>query len=186
MQRGIKMSSIFEMYPSIQYPIEVKGNTILKQISDITSNIRLTQKTIDYSLNYDTRVLGDGESFEITANEVYDDPENHVLVMLANDHFDWRNDIPLSSAELQSMINEKYSEPYGIHHYEDLDGNIVDNVWGDDDEPHDIMYPHQVIPITNYEYEIRLNEAKRPIKVIKQEFSSVVNRLMKDKLQENE
>lgn len=179
------MSTIFELYPTLYYPLDVNGKTVYKNVSDITSNIRLTQKTTDTALNYDQRVLGDGETFDITANEVYEDPQNHILVMLANDRFDWRNDTPLSSVEFQSMINEKYSDPYGIHHYEDVDGNIVDNVW-DDDADHEFAYPQNIIPITNYEYETRINEAKRHIKVIKQEYSSVVNKLLKDKLTENE
>lgn len=86
------MSTIFELYPTLYYPLDVNGKTVYKNVSDITSNIRLTQKTIDTALNYDQRVLGDGETFDITANEVYEDPQNHILVMLANDRFDWRND----------------------------------------------------------------------------------------------
>lgn len=180
------MSSIFDLYPTVYYPLDIKGQTILKKVSDITSNVRLTQKAINNTLNYDHRVLGDGESFEIVANEVYQDPTNHVLVMLANDMFDWRDDVPLTPIEFQSMINEKYSDPNGIHHYEDVDGNIVDNLWDEGDEQNEFAYPKNIIPITNYDYEMRINEAKRVIKVIKPQHSSLVNGLIKEKLQRDE
>ncbi len=176
------MSSVFDLYDTIDYPVEINGERTFKSVRDITSNIRLTKDTIDNIVNYDLRVLGDDETPEITSNEVYDSPFDNILVMLANDRFDWRNDTPVSSTVFQKYVYEKYSDPYGIHHYEDIDGNIVDNLFDDGDTQGTFAYPKNVFPITNYEYEQRLNEQKRPIQVIKSQYVNLVNQLIKEKL----
>jgi hypothetical protein len=69
-------------------------------------------------------------------------------------------EIPLTS--LSDGINTvKLNNQYNVHHYEDANGNIVPevyiNVYG-------ISEP--IYPVSNYEYEDRLNESKRRIKII--------------------
>lgn len=175
---------MFNKYNKILYPIITNedDNTITwKRLADITTNIRVEPKLIDEWVNYDSRILIDGEMPEITANEVYDNPYYHYAVMIANDRFDWRNDFPLTAAELQEFIKEKYAEPNAIHHFEDVDGNVVDNIFSLD-ESSEFSYPKNIIPITNTEYEARINEQKRNIKVVRPQYMSTVKTMIENKV----
>lgn len=174
----------FDSFNKINYPVDVNGNTIMKTIVDITTNVRLSQEMIDQTVNYNYSTLTDGETPEITAYEAYDDPYQHHLVILANDRFDHRESYPLTSSEFDSYVNEKYSNPYGIHHYEDINGNIVDNLYNDNQD-NDVVYPKNIIPITNIEYETRINEEKRRIRTIKPQLVSTVNQLIDDTINAN-
>ena len=163
------------------YPFKIGENTINKQIVDITANVRLNQQTLDNFVNYDYDVTTDGDTPEIISYNKYGTSFNHHLIILANDKYDWRESTPLTATEFESYINEKYSDPYGIHHYEDPQGNEIDNIYSDSNDSN-FAYPKNVIPITNYEYETRLNEAKRPIKIIKPKYTELVNDLITSNL----
>lgn len=169
----------FSKYPKINYPYKIGDHQITKQIVDISANVRLDPNTLNDVVNYNYAALADGETPEIVSYNMYGTTFNHHLVVIANDKYDWRESTPLTSTQFESYVNEKYANPYGIHHYEDLQGNEVDNTYGDDK---DFAYPKNVIPITNYEYEMRLNEAKRPIKIIKPQYTEVVNSLITSSL----
>lgn len=175
----------FSKYPKISYPFTIGSKRIIKSVVDITSNIRLTKDTIDNLVNYNFGVAKDGETPEVTSYNSYGTSFNHHLVILANDKYDWRESTPLTSAEFESYINEKYSNPYGIHHFEDPQGNEIDNVYSNSGDS-DFAYPKNVIPVTNYEYEMRLNEARRPIRIIKPQYTEIVNDLITGSFTKNE
>lgn len=179
---------MFDKYNKIVYPIATDDQTntvVYKTLADITTNIRVEPDLIDEFVNYDQRILVDGETPEITSNELYDDPNYHYSVMIVNDRFDWRNDFPLTAGELQSYIRDKYADPNGVHHFEDPYGNVVDNTFQSDDDANgqQFSYPKNVIPITNSEYETRLNEQKRSIKVVRPQFISTVKTIVETNLQ---
>ena len=177
----------FDQYPKIDYPFEFNGNVLYKQMVDITTNVRLDQATLDNVINYNYDVANDGETPEVISYNNYQTPFNHMLIILANNKEDWRESTPLTAGEFDSYISEKYANPYGIHHYEDPYGNEIDNIYNEsDDRTSSISYPKNVIPITNYEYESRLNEAKRPIKIVRPELTDVDNQLIKEKIVNNE
>jgi hypothetical protein len=63
-------------------------------------------------------------------------------------------DWPLSQYELENYCKDKYTNIYGIHHYEDTNGITVNS-----DFP-------GAVSVSNYEYEDRINESKRSIKIL--------------------
>ena len=175
---------MFNKFNTIQYPIEINGKTVYKTVKDITTNIRPDPKILNDYVNFNPRKLIDGETFEITANEEYENPNYHYLVMIANNRYDWRNDRPLTQNEFETMISEKYAGPNNVHHFEDLDGNIVDNIYNNGSSIEQ-SYPKNVIPITNREYEQRLNDATRDSRVIKPEYVSTAVTIVESKVKEN-
>lgn len=70
------------------------------------------------------------------------------------------NDINLTALSNGTNIF-KLNNQYNVHHYEDSNGNIVSqdytNIYGINETTY---------PVSNYEYEERLNESKRRIKII--------------------
>ena len=98
----------------------------------------------------------------MVAEKLYGDPGLHWVLMLLNERYDYLNDFPLDEQSLEVYVDQKYGEGnrneihtiFGVPHYEDEFGNIVD--------PGGVLS----IPVTNWEYEFRLNESKRRIKVL--------------------
>lgn len=164
--------SIYTNYPTIQYKFDIGSKIIYKDVTDITANVRIDKKDLNSIIDYQYQVINDGESPEITSYKNYDNCDYYYLLMLANDNYDWKESYPLTASEFESFIKEKYTNPYGIHHYEDIKGNIVDNIGDDSGE---FSFPKNVIPVTNYEYEQRINESKRNVKIINKNVVANVN-----------
>ena len=104
---------------------------------------------------FDLYDIQEGDTPEKIAEKVYGNPEYHWIIMLVNERYDYLSDFPLSQVELQNYVEKKYgSNIFGIHHYEDENGFVVDS-----------SYPN-ANPITNDLYETIQNESKRTIKIV--------------------
>ena len=151
----------FENFPTIFYRFvdPVTGVEDLRVVTDITQNVRLIKTVLENVTLYDEYDVRDGETPEIIATNVYGSPFYHWVILLCNQQFHWVDDWPLSSTQLMDFIKAKYTNPYGIHHYENSKGFVVMPP-----QPGDLASEH--VPVTNTEYETRLNDAKRRIKLI--------------------
>lgn len=102
-----------------------------------------------------------GETPEMIADRVYDDASLYWVILLFNEIFDIDDQWPLSDYDLNNYINRTYEDPYEVHHYESAaTGAIVDY--------NHVAYDR--IKVTNKEYEIRLNDEKRRVKIPAPEF----------------
>jgi hypothetical protein len=112
----------FKKFPKLFYDFKYADgkDTVLKQLTDITANVRVRKTILENITLYDSYDILDGETPEIIAEKVYGNPELHWVVMLANQRYDYIKDFPISSHELDDLVTEKYGETnvYGIHHYE--------------------------------------------------------------------
>lgn len=165
---------MFRQYPDIYYPFTDKQKqTYYRVLKDITVNLKLRRDlTNDVSL-YEYYDLRDWESPDIIAAKYYGNAKWHYLVMLANDTFDWRDDYPLTQNQLDAYVKDVYVNPNGVHHYETVDGVIV---------PKPDVEAKDIVPITNYEYEYKLNESKRRIRLIRSDIAPQVVAALKDLL----
>jgi hypothetical protein len=129
---------------------------------------------------YDQYDIVDGETPEIIAAKIYGNPLYHWVIMLANNRFDYRADFPLNYTDLLKKVKATYGssdeEIYGVHHYEASVGNSSHN------HPAFVVnsnYP-DAYAVSNFEYEERVNEEKRRIKIIsKQVLDAVVKEYSK-------
>lgn len=144
----------FKQFPSIYYQYSIGGKKVLKVVKDITTNVRFRKAILENITLFDEYDIKDGETPEIIAAKYYGNPEYHWVIMLCNQRYDWINDFPLSSQALETLVFNKYTLPYDTHHYENEAGYIVP------------AGTPQSYPVSNYEYEDRLNETKRRIKLI--------------------
>jgi hypothetical protein len=153
----------FANFPDILYPFELGGKIKLVRVKDIVSNVRIRKQILSNITLYDEYDIIDGETPEIIAERVYGDATLHWVIMLANDRYDLWNDFPLSGEALSKYIENKYGQGnendqhkiFDSLHFEDEKGNIVDG-----------PATNLVRAITNLEYELRVNESKRRIKII--------------------
>lgn len=154
----------FAKFPRILYPFEINGKLTAKLITDVTINVRIVKEILQNITVYDEYDIQDGETPEIISEKVYGSPLYHWVIMVINERFDYLNDWPMEQFALDEYITNKYGETkYDTHHYVDSNGFIVNsnNV--------NLQDEFDATTVTNYDYELEVNESKRRIKIISQE-----------------
>lgn len=148
----------FEKLPFIPY----KFNGSFSVVRDITLNIRFKKEIIENTNIYAEYDIESNETPEIIADKLYDDANLYWILMLYNQRYDYVNDFPLQDWVFAEYLERKYGvgKEYdhhvlnGQYHYETPDGLVVDK-----DFP-------KAKKVTNCDYEFKLNESKRRIKII--------------------
>lgn len=144
----------FKQFPTMYYQFEIGNQLVLKPVTDITTNVRLRKEILENITLFDEYDIKEGETPEIIATKVYGSPLYHWVIMLCNQRYNYLEDFPLSRNALDSHVASKYENPAATHHYEDQYNNIVMSDYPD------------AYPVSNYDYEDRINESKRRIKLI--------------------
>lgn len=152
----------FKEFSVVPYQFNVAGKSTLRMVKDITQSIKLSRELTEKLSYYSEYDIVEGETPERIAEKIYGNANYHWLIMLVNDKFDYSEDWPLTNDALFEFVEKKYGVTmvnqqhmvFGKPHYETELGAIVDQ-----------DYPG-ALPITNYEYEFRLNEKKRKIKIV--------------------
>jgi hypothetical protein len=140
-------------------------------LTDITRNIRFRRDVLANITVYDYYDIVEGETPEIVAEKIYGNAMYHWVVMLANEMYDYLGDWPLTQANLDQYVIDKYGDSAtAIHHYENAAGIIVS-----------YDYP-SAVPVTNAGYEAEVNESKRRIKIISRDLLSIILKNYKDEI----
>ena len=138
-------------------------------MTDITRNIRFRRDVLANITVYDYYDIVEGETPEIVDEKIYGNAKYHWIVMLANERYDYIGDWPLTQANLDQYVIDKYgSSANSVHHYENSNGVVVS-----------YDYP-SAVPITNANYEAEVNESKRRIKIISKDLISSILKNYKD------
>jgi len=157
----------FAQFPKLVY--DIKGNNNYKVVPDIFRRIKVKNKIKDNVPLLDKYEVKDGETPESLAYKVYGNSNYHWIILLLNDitniYYDW----PLSSIAFNEFVNDKYDDPGAIHHYEKVQssGRQIGN--GPEDYSHMIECNSTDTgagPVTNFEYEMRIQNKKRLIKIL--------------------
>lgn len=146
----------FEKFPQFVYEFNVAGKTKAMIITDITRNVRFRKEILGNIELYDEYDIKEGETPEIIAEKIYGTSQYHWIIMLINERFDYINDFPMSYQNLLKYVEDKYGvgNENATHHYENEKGYAVNS-----DFP-------GATSVTNLQYEERVNESKRRIKVV--------------------
>lgn len=146
----------FDKLPIIYYNFPVAGEERVFLIKDVSINVRFIKETLENITLYDEYDIIDGDTPEVIAHRVYGSTQYHWALMLANLRFDYVNDWPLQYDRLQEYVKSKYGvdNMYTTRHYENADGFVVNS----DAE--------SAYPVSNMDYEERINESKRRIKLV--------------------
>jgi len=150
--------SYFRHFPLYQYDLEDTQEQ--KLITDIVRRVNLKSNVKANTLVFDEYNVKDGEQPDIVAFKYYGDPELHWIIVTVNNitsRYDW----PLDQVALSQYVNDKYSNPDGIHHYE------INATSGDTTKKLIVSSDTDgATAITNYEYEETENDNKRRIKLL--------------------
>ena len=151
-------------------PYDSVGNYKFKDVTNLLRRVALRAKVKTSTLLYDTYDVKNGETPESLADKLYGDSELHWIIMLINDITDRYHQWPMSEAQFSQYLKDKYSNPDAVHHYE------IPQESGDTDVKINIGtsnadYPTATL-ITNYEYEQKLQDDKRKIRLLDPSFIS--------------
>ena len=139
-------------------------------------------------------VVGDDRPDNV-ASEIYDDPELDWVVLLSNNIINVRDEWPMSQYDFQRYLDNKYDKVQlsQIHHYETVEilnplGLRILEAGLEVDESFEYKYSFEgtnytvsdVTSVTNYQYEIDKNDAKRNIYVLRKSYLPMVMEDMRD------
>ena len=180
----------FQELPNISYPSLLPTRNKIEDritVKNIFKRSKL-RSDVDQSITgFDYYYVQDQQRPDILAQELYSDSELDWVILTTNNIINIRDQWPLDSNELHSYILEKYGSEENIlatHHHEtrkivDEFNRVVMPAGLEVDKNFTFKYRNYtntiitvnpVIEITNYDYENKLNEEKRRIKVLKPQY----------------
>lgn len=109
-------------------------------------------------------IVADGERPEDVSQKLYGSPFYHWVVLLANSIVDPRLEWPKREQDMNAFILKRYGALTGVHHYRTVDGHHEITGYSN------LIDSDLIEPVTFYEYETEVNEAKRRIKVLDPQF----------------
>ena len=162
----------FNEFPVIDYNLTgVNGNS--KKVTDIFRRIKVRSKIANNLSLFDKIDVPEGDNPEDIAYKAYGDADYFWVVCLMNNivnrYYDW----PLDEFNFQQFVADKYSNPDGIHHYEITQSSGKQTGEGPDDYSHKIEVNSDTAgaqSVSNIEYERRLQDKKRKIRLLQPAF----------------
>ena len=156
----------FENFGKILYDPSGNGNP--KVVTDIMSRVRMRTNMKKNVIMLDPYDVQENETPEIIADKHHGSPHYHWVVMILNDISDINHDWVKSTRQMQKYLLSKYTETQltEAHHYEisQTSGDTTTKI-----EVENSTYP-SATTVTNYEYEIALNDEKRSIDLLRNEY----------------
>ena len=163
----------FSRFPLTTY--DIKGDGIYKLLPDILRRVKLRSGIKAGAFIFTEYDVRDGEKPEDVAVKWFGDPEYHWVILMTNNITDRFYEWPMTQPQFQNFIEDKYgiASIDSIHHYEitQTSGRTTSN------GPNDYSYLVEcnsdedgASPVTNREYEQRLQDKFRSIRLLDQRY----------------
>jgi hypothetical protein len=163
--------SYFSKFPLLAY--DIKGDKVRKLLPDILRRIKLRALIKSGGMLFDKYDVKNGEKPEDIAFKWFGDAELHWIILMTNNVTDRYYDWPLNHVQLQDFLEDKYSNPDGIHHYEITKDSGRTTGQGPSDYSHKVEVTSDTSnasSVSNREYEEREQDKKRSIRLLNQKF----------------
>ena len=158
----------FDSFPVIPY--DAKGDLNFKDVTNLLRRVGMRARLKSNTSLYDTYDVKEGETPEMIAHKLYGDTELHWVILIINDITDRYHQWPMTGGQFLDYLNDKYTNPDGIHHYESTqtsgDTKVKIEVFNEVD---DDAYTG-LTPITNREYEENEQDKRRKIRLVDPSF----------------
>ena len=154
---------------------DVKNNGNYKLLPDILRRVKQRNAIASGQFIFDTYDVRNGEKPEDIAYKWFGDAQLHWVILMTNDVTDRYYQWPMNDAQLEEFIADKYSNPDGIHHYEVTKDSGRTTGQGPNDYSHLVEVnsdTDNAISISNREYEERIQDKNRSIRLLNQRFLS--------------
>ena len=152
----------FQNFPFIPY--DSVGNGDFKLVTNLLKRVALRTKVRTNAALFDTYNVKEGQTPEEIADKLYGDPNLHWIVMYVNNITDRYHQWPLTTPQFLAFINDKYSNPDGLHHYEITqtsgDTTVTIDIGTDNTEHSGATL------ITNREFEEKRQDTLRAIRLL--------------------
>ena len=165
--------SYFSKFPDMVYDVKNNGN--FKLLPDILRRVKQRNAIKSGQFIFDTYDVKNGEKPEDIAYKWFGDAQLHWVILMTNDVTDRYYQWPMNDAQFEEFIADKYSNPDGIHHYEVTKDSGRTTGQGPNDYSHLVEVnsdTDNAISISNREYEERIQDKNRSIRLLNQRFLS--------------
>ena len=153
----------------------MKGDGVYKLLPDILRRVKLRSGIKAGAFIFTEYDVRDGEKPEDVAVKWFGDPEYHWVILMTNNITDRFYEWPMTQPQFQNFIEDKYgiASIDSIHHYEitQTSGRTTSN--GPNDYSHLVECNSDedgASPVTNREYEQRLQDKFRSIRLLDQRY----------------
>ena len=186
----------FRELPNLLYPSflpEKVSSLDFIEVKNIFRRVKMRDDLFNNFTLFDKYEIPEGARPETVAEELFGSPNFDWIILTVAGIINVRNEWPLSNRDLYKYVDNKYGNSINSNKFfETIEvknsdeqlilpkGKIVDSNFTipKPDEPTAILNP--VVGITNFEYETRLNEEKRNIFVLREEYLQEFIEDMKD------
>ena len=178
------MANYFRNLPRVGYDINGTGKDSFLSVTNIMKRVKFKSDVLEDISDYYPYFVKEGERPDIIANEQYGNIGYAYLIMLVNDIYDPNFDWPLSAQIFEKFIINKYGSVTtaisGVKHYYQIvraevartgtSERIPEVKFVVDETTYDALDSGDRTTLSNYDYEVELNDAKREIKLINPAF----------------
>jgi len=165
--------SYFSRFPMMVY--DMKNNNNYKLLPDILRRVKQRNAIASGQFIFDTYDVRNGEKPEDIAYKWFGDAQLHWVILMTNNVTDRYYQWPMSDVQFANFIADKYDNPDDIHHYEIAKSSGKTTSSGPNDYSHLVEVNSDVdgaSSVSNREYEERLQDQYRSIKLLNQTFLS--------------
>jgi hypothetical protein len=176
----------FRELPNLEYQSflsDQRSSNDYLLVKNIFRRVKLRDDLQNVFTVFNKYQIKDGERPDTVAKEVYGSTQYDWIVLISAGIINVRNEWPLSDKQIYDYAEEIYgNELNSIHHYEtkevrdSLDrlifpkGKVVDSDFTIPDPNVPVQTINPIIGISNYEYEVRKNNDKRGIYILKPQY----------------
>jgi hypothetical protein len=175
--------SYFRELPNLEYQSFLssrKGSDDYLLVKNIFRRVKLRDDLQNVFTIFNKYQIQEGARPDTVAEELYGSSQYDWVVLVGAGIINVRNEWPLSDRDIYRYSEQLYGNDLNaVHHYETKEikdsngrlilpaGKIVDSTFTIPDPNISIQTLNPVVGISNYEYEVRKNNKKRDIYVLK-------------------
>ena len=184
--------SYFRELPNLEYQSFLsssRGSDEYLLVKNIFRRVKLRDDLQNVFTIFNKYQIKEGARPDTVAEELYKSSQYDWVVLIGANIINVRNEWPLSDRDIYRYSEQLYGNDLNdVHHYETKEvkdsrgrlilpaGKIVDSTFTIPDPNITIQTLNPVVGISNYEYEVRKNNKKRDIYVLKPSYlQQVIN-----------
>ena len=184
--------SYFRELPNLEYQSFLsssKGSDEYLLVKNVFRRVKLRDDLQNVFTIFNKYQIQEGARPDTVAEELYGSSQYDWVVLIGANIINVRNEWPLSDRDIYRYSEQLYGNDINaVHHYETIEvkdsrgrlilpaGKIVDSTFTIPDPNIPVQTLNPVVGISNYEYEVRKNNKKRDIYVLKPSYlQQVIN-----------
>ena len=176
----------FRELPNLRYPSflsEKISSLDFIEVKNVFRRVKLRDDLQNNFTVFEKYEIGEGMRPDTLAEELYGNPEFDWIILTVAGILNVRNEWPLNNYDLYNYTEQKYGESLNsVRFFETKEvknadgklilpkGKIVDSDFTIPNPSNPSANLNPVVGISNYEYETRLNDEKRNIYILREEY----------------